>query len=127
MITIFSLKYIYIYIYIYIYTEILNVNIDKCCSSIHFFHYSFLLFFFATNELFVVLFFVCCHKHFQVSATSFSQEGLEGVDFQELNMGWQAIREMELLCGIIEVLVGQVVYTIMGIILLKTKVQFLHE
>jgi hypothetical protein len=55
------------------------------------------------------------------------QEGLEGVDLQKLNMGWQAIGEMELLCGIIEVLVGQVVYTIMGIILLKTRAQFHHK
>jgi hypothetical protein len=52
---------------------------------------------------------------------------LEGVDLQELNMGWQAIGEMELLYGIIEVLVGEVFYTIMGIILLKSKVQFLHK
>jgi hypothetical protein len=52
---------------------------------------------------------------------------LEGVDLQELNMGWQAIGEMELLYRIIEVLVGQVVYSIMGIILVKSKVQFPHK
>jgi hypothetical protein len=91
------------------YFENLDVHGDYWCTSIQF---PFLFYF--QQQINILL----LSLTFRSFCNRFSQEGLEGVYVQELNIKWQPIGKTRLLCGIIgvgfRVLVGQATCTTMG-------------